>query len=84
MCTVVGTMERTAWTDERLDDLSGRMDLGFERVDRRFEQVDCDIRDLRMEMRAGFDSLQTTMTRFGAAMIVCLLGTIVAVALGGS
>ena len=29
------------WTDERLDDLSTRMDAGFERVDR-------DIRELRM------------------------------------
>jgi hypothetical protein len=26
-------MERVAWTDERLDDLSRRMDAGFERVD---------------------------------------------------
>jgi hypothetical protein len=34
-------MERTVWTDERLDDLAQRMDAGFERVDR-------DIRELRM------------------------------------
>jgi hypothetical protein len=40
-------MERTTWTDERLDDLSRRMDAGFERVDR-------DMGDLRPEMRAGF------------------------------
>jgi hypothetical protein len=33
-------MERTMWTDERLDDLSHRMDAGFERVD-------TDIRELR-------------------------------------
>lgn len=33
-------MERTTWSDERLDDLSGRVQGGFERVDRRFEQVD--------------------------------------------
>ncbi|HYP54719.1 MAG TPA: hypothetical protein VEQ41_00235 [Solirubrobacterales bacterium] len=36
-------MERTMWTDERLDDLSKKVDAGFERVDR-------DIRDLRMLM----------------------------------
>jgi hypothetical protein len=36
-------MERTMWTDERLDDLARRMDAGFERVDR-------DIRELRMLM----------------------------------
>jgi hypothetical protein len=33
-------MERTMWTDERLDDLSNRMDAGFDRVDQ-------DIRELR-------------------------------------
>jgi hypothetical protein len=33
-------MERTMWTDERLDDLSHRVDAGFERVD-------SDIRELR-------------------------------------
>jgi hypothetical protein len=36
-------MERTMWTDERLDDLAHKVDAGFERVDR-------DIRDLRMLM----------------------------------
>jgi hypothetical protein len=36
-------MERTMWTDERLDDLAHKVDVGFERVDR-------DIRDLRMLM----------------------------------
>lgn len=70
-------MNRTAWTDERLDDLSGRMDSGFERVDR-------DIRELRLEMRQGFESMQATMWRIGGAMIVCLLGAIVAFSLGGS
>jgi hypothetical protein len=33
-------MERVAWTDERLDELVRRMDVGFERLDR-------EIRDLR-------------------------------------
>ena len=84
-------MERAAWTDQRLDDLAQRMDTGFERVDR-------DIRDLRtelgsmrvemgnmrVEMGQRFDALQATMMRFGGATIVCLLGAIVAVSLGGS
>ena len=33
-------MERVTWTDERLDDLSRRMDAGFARVD-------SELRDLR-------------------------------------
>lgn len=39
----MASMERTMWTDERLDDLAQKVDAGFERVDR-------DIRDLRMLM----------------------------------
>ncbi|HEX5375705.1 MAG TPA: hypothetical protein VFW48_06070 [Solirubrobacterales bacterium] len=36
-------MERTMWTDERLDDLAHKVDAGFDRVDR-------DIRELRTLM----------------------------------
>lgn len=67
-------VQRVTWTDERLDDLSHRMDAGFERVDR-------DIRDLRSEMHTGFgelrseiDQLRAVMYRFG----VVVMGTLVA------
>jgi hypothetical protein len=66
-------MERVAWTDERLDDLSARMDAGFDRVDR-------DIRDLRSEMHGGFadvrreiDSLRALMLRMNAGLLVAVL-----------
>jgi hypothetical protein len=66
-------MERVAWTDERLDDLSRRMDVGFERVDR-------DIRDLRSEMRAGFvdvrgeiDGLRSLMFRMTGGIIASVV-----------
>jgi hypothetical protein len=67
-----------AWTDERLDDLSGRMDAGFERVDR-------DIRDLRNEMGVGFRevrgeiaALRSAMLRFGGGLLIAQLGMIAA------
>ena len=70
-------MQRVAWTDERLDDLSRRMDVGFDRVDR-------DIRGLRSEMQAGFsdvrgeiNSLRTLILRMSAGTIA----SVVAVAL---
>jgi hypothetical protein len=66
-------MERVAWTDERLDDLSTRMDAGFDRVDR-------DIRDLRSEMRSGFadvrseiDSLRALLFRMNAGLLIAVL-----------
>ncbi|HEX4669402.1 MAG TPA: hypothetical protein VH275_05460 [Solirubrobacterales bacterium] len=68
---------RKAWTDERLDDLTRRMDRGFDRVDR-------DIRDLRTELKTEmdtrfgrlevrFDSMQRMML---AAYVTAVLGLI--------
>ncbi|HWO46625.1 MAG TPA: hypothetical protein VNM41_01075 [Solirubrobacterales bacterium] len=44
-------MVREKWTDERLDDLAGRVDRGF-------AEVKGEVRDLRTEMNGRFDSLQ--------------------------
>jgi hypothetical protein len=66
-------MERVAWTDERLDDLSAGMDAGFGRVDH-------DMRDLRSELRSGFadlrseiDSLRALMLRMNAGLLIAVL-----------
>ena len=64
---------REAWTDERLDDLSRGMDKGFDRVDR-------DLRDLRTEMDTRFARLETrfdSMQRMTlAAYVTAILGLI--------
>jgi tetrahydromethanopterin S-methyltransferase subunit G len=49
----VDTPER-AWTDERLDHLSKKVEDGF-------AKVDTDIRELRGEMKAGFDKADAKM-----------------------
>ena len=61
-------MERTAWTDERLDDLATRMDAGFARVD-------ADIRELRAEI----SGLRLTLLRVGGGIMVGLVGVIAAI-----
>jgi hypothetical protein len=68
-------MQRVTWTDGRLDDLSRRMDAGFERVDR-------DIRDLRGEMNAGFtemrgeiDGLRSLVFRVGGGIMASVVVT---------
>lgn len=75
------------WTDERLDDLSRRMDLGFERVDRDIRDLKRDVADLRTEfrteLRAEIGDLRSTMNRFGTGMIIALAGVIAAQLLGG-
>jgi predicted nuclease with TOPRIM domain len=45
----MAVMERKAWNDERLDDLSARMDRGF-------DEVKGEVRELRKEMNARFTS----------------------------
>ena len=61
---IMETMRR-AWTDARLDDLSERMDRGFDRVDA----------DLRA-LNGRFDALQRTMLQLGGGVIVALIGLI--------
>lgn len=64
---------RQSWTDERLDDLSQRMDEGFRRVD-------ADVCELRTEMNAHFDNLNRMLLQLGGglggAVIVALIGLI--------
>jgi hypothetical protein len=55
---------RSTWTDERLDDLAHRMDLGFERID-------TDIRELRAEMK----SMKRTMFGMLATIVAGILVT---------
>jgi hypothetical protein len=40
-------MERTRWSDERVDDLVKSVDRRFDEVGRRFDRVEGDIKDLR-------------------------------------
>ncbi|HMI81394.1 MAG TPA: hypothetical protein VK480_06360 [Solirubrobacterales bacterium] len=52
----MAVMARETWTDERLDDLVARMDRGFDRVD-------ADIRELRSEMIQGFERVDKGFER---------------------
>ncbi len=60
---------RVNWTDERLDDLSHRMDAGFNRVD-------ADLRELRGEMNSRFDALQQALIFAAGGVIAALIGLI--------
>lgn len=56
---------RDSWTDERLDDLSQKVDQGFARLD-------ADMRALN----GRFDSLQRTLLQVGGVMTAALIGLI--------
>jgi len=65
---------RATWTDERLDDLSRRIDGGFNRIDG-------DLRELRSEMNARFDALHRLMIQFSGGMFIAVVATLVSVVL---
>jgi hypothetical protein len=65
--TVAG-MERTMWTDERLDDLSHRVDAGFDRVD-------SDIR----ELRGDIGSLRSVIMQVGVGLMIGMAGVIASI-----
>jgi len=78
MLLSMAVMAREAWTDERLDDLNARVEKGFDRVD-------ADIRELRSEMKTGFaevngriDSMQRTMVIGFVTLFASIVGSVIA------
>ncbi len=49
---------REAWTDERLDDLSGKVDEGFREVKAEFRETRGEIRAVRTELTAEIGNLR--------------------------
>ncbi len=70
-------MERSTWTDARLDDR-------FDQIDRRFDRIESDIRDLRGEVRAGFADLHSLIVRSNVTLMAGMLGLIAAILVRGA
>ncbi len=72
----MAVMAREAWTDERLDDLAKRMDKGF-------DEVKGEIRELRSETNSRFDSMQRTMiigfVTMNATILASAIGAVFAI-----
>jgi hypothetical protein len=64
---------RDAWTDERLDDLSRRMDRGFDRVDADLRAMNARLDDFQQTLGA----IQRTMLQVGVGLIGALLAVMV-------
>ena len=68
--------ERPSWSDERLDDLSKRIDEGFHRND-------VEHQEFRREMKAGFDAMNVRfdainarLEKFAQVLIIIAAGLI--------
>lgn len=73
---------RNAWTDERLDDLSARVDRGFDRVDADLRALNgrLDAMGSRLDgFQQSLDALQRTMLQVGVGLIGALLAVMVTV-----
>lgn len=63
---------RESWTDERLDELNGRVDKLGDRVDQGFQR-------LRGEMNAGFNAIHRQMFQASIVLGAALIGLIAAI-----
>lgn len=64
---------RDKWTDERLDDLNGRMQEGFDRLDKDMREVRSEIVAVNGEMNSRFEATHRLIIQVGAG----LFGTMV-------
>jgi hypothetical protein len=73
----MAVMARETWTDERLDDLNAKVDKGFDEVKREIRNLradtDAGIGELRKEMNSRFDSMAV---RFDALQRTMVLGVV--------
>ncbi len=78
MLLSMAVMARDMWTDERLDDLATQVDKRFDRVEADIREVKADLKTLHSEMNARFDSMQRTMiigfVTMSASIIAALVG----------
>jgi hypothetical protein len=69
-------MARESWTDERLDDLKGRMDEGFREVKGEIAEVRSELRTTRTELKEEIAKLDTKFDRLTFTLIAALISLI--------
>jgi hypothetical protein len=62
-------------TEKRVDELSKRVDFGFEQTTQRLGRVEDDVRALRTEMKFGFDAVNARFDAMNESMNVRFEGT---------
>jgi hypothetical protein len=70
---------RATWTDERLNDLSRRVDDGFNRVDADLRQFRTEINARFDGVNARFDALHRLIVQTSGGMIIAVLATLASV-----
>jgi len=52
---------RESWTDARLDDFRGEVNRRFENVEDEIRELRGEVKQLRSEMKSGFEAVNKTM-----------------------
>jgi hypothetical protein len=76
MLMAVMMSPREKWTDERLDDLSVKVDEGFTKVDARFERLEARMDAQFGQVNERFDRMQQTLIAGFAVIVAALIGVI--------
>jgi hypothetical protein len=53
---------RETWTDARLDDFRGEVNRRFDKVEGEVRDLRGEVNELRSEMKSGFEAINRTMT----------------------
>lgn len=68
MLSFMAVMAREQWTDQRMDDLNGRMEKGFDRVDADIRELRSEIGSHRGETKTDFERVNDEFGRLRAEM----------------
>ena len=73
---------RDRWTDDRLDDLNGKVDDGFRRMDERFAQVDQRFAQLDARLDTEFGRIHARFDSLAQTLVLCAVSFSAAVIAG--
>ncbi len=59
---------RESWTDARLDDFRGEVNRRFDKVEGEVRDLRGEVNELRSEMKSGFESINRTMLHGAIAL----------------
>jgi uncharacterized protein YjbJ (UPF0337 family) len=82
----MAVMAREAWTDERLDDLTKRVDKGFTEVKGEIKEVKGEVKEVKGEirdLRIEISGMQRTLIVGFATITGSTVGSVIAAALLG-
>lgn len=72
-------LPRKNWPDDRIDELSNRVDAGFAKVDERFKEVDKRFDKARDEMKSEVGGLRVELMALHRLLLRASIGGVVAV-----